>query len=126
MEPWTTTLNDIKQHSPCASGWAKLLQSLGKTKADAEPLLLTHILESNGLRDTIWALRAISGHEREIRLFAVWCARQVQHLMADQRSIAALDVAERYANGEATRDELADAAYAADAKLRQILSGEPL
>jgi hypothetical protein len=48
------------------------------------------------------------------RLFAVWCARQVQHLMTDLRSINALDVAERHANGEATNEEL-DAARAAAA-----------
>jgi len=49
---------------------------------------------------------AVDGCDREIRLYAVWCARQVQHLMTDQRSIDALDVAERYANGLATENEL--------------------
>ena len=44
--------------------------------------------------------------ERTLRLFAVWCARQVQHLMQDKRSLAALDVAERHANGQATDEEL--------------------
>ena len=42
-------------------------------------------------------------------LFAVRCARRVQHLMTDPRSIAALDIAERHAKGEATRFELVDA-----------------
>ena len=58
--------------------------------------------------------------DNELRRFAVWSARQVQHLMADPRSIAALDVAERHANGQATDEELAaaraagcDAAHAA-------------
>ena len=32
--------------------------------------------------------------DKELRLFAVFAARQVQHLMTDSRSIAALDVAE--------------------------------
>lgn len=50
-------------------------------------------------------------NEKTARLFAVWCARQVQHLMGDDRSIAALDVAERFVNGEATEEELADAAW---------------
>jgi hypothetical protein len=50
--------------------------------------------------------------DKELRLYAVWCARQVQHLMTDKRSIAALDVAERYADGRATDVEL-DAARAA-------------
>jgi hypothetical protein len=50
--------------------------------------------------------------DRELRKFAVWSARQVQHLMTDPRSVAALDVAERHADGLATD---ADAAAAADA-----------
>ena len=111
-----TTLNKIRSHAPCAEGWEKLLSYLGKTKADDEPLLITTIIDSNGINDAIWCLRAVEGKDREIRLFAVWCARQVQHLMKDQRSLDALDVAERYANGEATEAELvaaADAAWAA-------------
>jgi hypothetical protein len=114
MEPWTTTLNAIREHSPCASGWAELLKSLGKTKADDEPLLVSTILESNGLDDTLWVLRAVTNHDREIRLFAVWCARQVQHLMTDRRSIDALDVAEQFAKGEATEEQLSDARSAAE------------
>ena len=51
--------------------------------------------------------------DRTLRLFAVWCARQVQHLMADPRSVAAIDVAERFANGDATADELKAARVAA-------------
>jgi hypothetical protein len=107
-----TTLNKIRAHGPCSDGWAKLLRHLGKTQADDEPLALGTILDSNGLDDALWCLRAVGGHQREIRLYAVWCARQVQHLMTDQRSLAALDVAERHANGEATDKEL-DAAGAA-------------
>ena len=101
-----TTLNKIREHEPCKDGWEKLLSYLGKTKADDEPLAITTILDSNGLDDTIWCLRAVEGYDREIHLYAVWCARQVQHLLTDQRSLDALDVAERYANGEATGDEL--------------------
>ena len=101
-----TTLNKIRDQSPCADGWAKLLGHLGKTKADDEPISILTILDSNGLDDALWCLRAVEGHDREIRLFAVWCARQVQHLMTDKRSIAALDVAERFANCEATKTEL--------------------
>ena len=108
-----TTLAAIREHGPCADGWAKLLRHLGKTSADAEPLMLLTILESNGLDDALWCLRAVDGHKREIRLFAVWCARQVQHMMDDRRSVSALDVAERHANGQATDAELAAARAAA-------------
>ena len=51
--------------------------------------------------------------DSQLRLFAVRCARRVQHLMTDPRSLAALDVAERYARGEATDAELAAARAAA-------------
>ena len=50
--------------------------------------------------------------DKQLMLFTVRCARRVQHLMTDPRSIVALDVAERYAHGEATDKELADAADA--------------
>ncbi|MFN8757610.1 MAG: hypothetical protein ACK5XA_02270, partial [Tagaea sp.] len=99
----------------CADGWQKLLRHLGKTQADDEPLSIVTVLDSSGLDDALWCLRAVTGHDREIRLYAVWCARQVQHLMTDPRSLAALDVAERHAKGLATDDELAAAWTAAGA-----------
>ena len=107
-----TTLSAIRAHGPCASGWRKLLAHLNKTEADDEPLSLLMILDSNGLDDALWALRAVEGYDREKRLYAVWCARQVKHLLIDQRSLNALEVAERFARGRATREEL-DAAGAA-------------
>lgn len=108
-----STLNKIREHSPCVEGWAKLLSSLNKTKADDEPLALSYILESNGLDDTLWCFRAVAGFDKEKRLYAVWCARQVQHLLTDERSLKALDVAERFAKGEASKAELKAASDAA-------------
>ena len=102
----TTTLNRIRAHIPCSDGWHKLLTGLGKTQADDEPLPYARIVEINGLDDALWCCRAEPHHAREWRLFAVWCGRQVQHLMTDPRSLAALDVAERHANGQASDEEL--------------------
>jgi hypothetical protein len=113
-----TTLKAIKKHNLCPDGWRKLLLHLGKTKADDEPLRIVTILDSNGLDDALSCLRAVKGRDREIRLYAVWCARQGQHLMRDPRSLAALDVAERYANGEASDAELSDARRAAARAVR--------
>lgn len=104
-----TTLNEIRDQSPCTEGWTKLLRTLGKTQADNEPLSIITILESNGLDDALWCLRAVKNRNKEIRLYMVWCARQVQHFMTDPQSLDALDVAERFANGEATQKELAAA-----------------
>jgi len=49
-----------------------------------------------------------------LTLAKVRCARLVEHLMTDQRSINALVAAEKFANGEITREELDAAAYAAN------------
>ena len=115
-----TTLNRIREQSPCSDGWTKLLRGLGKTAADDVPLSYADILRINGADDAFWCLRAEPQHDRLWRMVAVRCARTVQHLMTDPRSIAALDVAERHANGAASDAELAaawdaawDAAWAA-------------
>jgi hypothetical protein len=113
-----TTLNAIRACHPCEDGWRKLLKHLGKTSSDGEALSIPTVLDSNGLDDALWCLRAVQGHDREIRLYAVWCARQVQHLLTDPRSLAALDVSERFANGGATEAELQVAWDAAEAAAR--------
>ena len=124
MANWTVTLKSLRKAGACIGGYNKLVCHIsGKSfnperetymrfKHD-EPISIKTILESNGLEDALWATRCVAGADRDLRLFAVWCARQVQHLMADARSIAAIDVAERYANGEATGKELAAAGAAA-------------
>ena len=50
----TTTLNKIRSRHPCESLWEKLLNYLGKTRVDNEPLDFKTILESNGLNDALW------------------------------------------------------------------------
>jgi hypothetical protein len=104
--PMKTTLNKIREHQPCKDGWTKLLKYLGKVQADDVELDLLTIFESNGLDDALWCLRAVDGFEKEKRLMAVAFAREVQHLMTDQRSLVALDVAEKFANGEAKQEDL--------------------
>ena len=71
-----TTLNKIRENSPCESGWEKLLNTLGKTKADDEELALLTILDSNGIRDAIWCFRSVDGYDKEISAFARFCAMQ--------------------------------------------------
>ena len=123
---FTVTLSALREAGACFPGYNKVvraLQALPFTGEDEEAeryffhkhdtlISLLNILESNGLDDALWALRCIPNCDRDARLFAVWCARQVQHLMPDPRSLNALDVAEKFANGEASKKEL-DAAGAA-------------
>ncbi len=109
----TLTWADFAKHEPCYNPAEKYGEWQGTILE-----LMQHPDIPN--EDKIWAFtREGIVDDKTLRLFAVGCARRVQHLMNDQRSLDALDVAERYANGNATEDELAvarDAAwYAASA-----------
>jgi hypothetical protein len=121
-----TTLNKIKDYSPCEDGWNILLNHLNKTQSDDEVLELRTILESNGLDDTIWALRAVEGKDKEIRLFAADCAEMVLPIYEkdypyDKRPRLAIQAARDYSNGLITIKEL-DAASTASAAARAAAS----
>lgn len=106
------TLSAIRQHSPCADGWQKLLAHLGKTKADDEPLLLSTILESNGLDDALWCLRALPAeHNNAVRLLVCDLVEPALAFVpkGEARPRQAVETARRFARGEATDEELAAA-----------------
>ena len=64
----------------------------------------------------LWIAKRLNVDDKKLTLAKVMCAKQVEHLMKDQRSKDALVACLRYVNGEITREELnvaaADAAYA--------------
>ena len=67
--------------------------------------------------DIVWLIcRKDFMSDRDIRLFAVWCARESFKLQSsvDQRSIDAVDMAEKFANNLATEEELSAARSAAE------------
>jgi len=66
----------------------------------------------------LWIAREMQGKEgwhtlRQITLAKALCAKLVVHLMADERSKKAVEVAEQFGLGKATREELDSAAIAA-------------
>ena len=117
-----TTLNKIRAAGPCGlkpdsngtlTGLCKLMNYLGKTTTDDDPVSFAVILESNGLDDALWCLRAVPEELRRWQKLAVAFARTVQHLMTDPRSLRALDVAQAHAEGRATDADLYAAGDAA-------------
>ena len=118
------TLKQLRDANACIEGYNKLVCHLSGKPFDAEKethirfahkesISILTILESNGLDDALWALRCLENHERDLRLFAVWCARKVEHLSHDERVKNCNDVAEKFANGVATAKDLAAAGESA-------------
>lgn len=126
MATLTTTLAQLRKAHACVDGYNRLVRALkGEpfTTEDEERtthLRFTHkgeiplsfILEANGLDDALWALRASNCSERDARFLTVAFARDVEHLMPEDSRFA-LAVAERFANGQATAQELAKASSVA-------------
>ena len=56
----TTTFNLLREHGACASGYRRLAHHLGSVDAYGadKPINLLIILETNGLDDFLWCLRA--------------------------------------------------------------------
>ena len=107
------TYKAIMEFAPCYNP-TKL--GMKKTYSDSIYNFISEYRDKvNSKEDIIWLIcRKEYMTDRDLRLFAVWCAREALKLVKkpDQRSINACDVAERYANGKATKDEL-NAAWAA-------------
>jgi hypothetical protein len=94
-----------KTHSACKDGLEGALENC-QTMQQAWETLPNDWLVWTATREGVLT-------DKELRLFAVFCARQVEHLLTDDRSRNAITVAEKFANGEATKEELAAAGAAA-------------
>ena len=118
----TTTLNKIRACSPCTSGWQTLLKHVGKDfDPDAEINLLT-ILQSNGVADMLWTLRATDQDSKRIASqLAIEFAEQALPIFEkrrpdDARPRNAIQAARDYLDGKISLKELqACRSHAADA-----------
>ena len=117
----TTTLNKIRACSPCASGWRTLVKHVGKDfDPDAEINLLT-ILESNGVADTLWTLRATDQESKRIasQLAIEFAATTLpifeKRSPNDERPRKAIQAARDYLDGKISLEELRSCRSHADA-----------
>jgi hypothetical protein len=98
----------LRKHDACPEGYAWAVSTCS-TMQDvwdtAQPEWLIWVATRPGVLDDI-----------TLRRFACWCARQVWHLLTDERSRHAVETAELFCDGKATLEELAaasDEAWAA-------------
>lgn len=106
------TYEHIKSWDPCYDPVKYISKDFKGTAID--------ILKMNQIppQDRLWCvLRSEIVSEQAMRLFAVWVYRQTLVFLPNQdpRNIEAANVAERYANGQASKEELIAAHAAANA-----------
>ena len=106
----TVTLNEIRSFDPCYDPVKYLPENWEGTAID-----ILNVTDCPA-QDRLWVvLHNYFLSDRDLRLFAVWCARQALAITGNESDVCsnACDVSERYANGDATKEELAAARAAA-------------
>ncbi|HUW26786.1 MAG TPA: hypothetical protein VMW07_09730 [Gallionella sp.] len=114
LEMIQTTLNRIYLCNPSKELWDRLLKSLGKTQPDDDALDLYSLIHRVGLYSALWCCQSLPEFDKYWRLYAIWCARQLKcnhkyGMYGNESFVKAIEVAERYANGDATQAELHEA-----------------
>jgi len=96
----TFTNKDIRNWLPCYDPDRYLKEE------DSHTVLSILNRRDIPFKDRLWCIaRKKFLSEKLMRLNAIWCARQVEHLMTDDRSKMALNVAENFCLGKATEVE---------------------
>lgn len=118
-----TTFAKLHKAGACPPRYKMLAKALGGISKYGRntPIPLALILETNGLDDALWSIRAtVEDSSRFTRLLACEFAEHILHLSGenhpqDKRPSQAIETTRRYANGQATEEELAVAWAAARA-----------
>jgi hypothetical protein len=97
----TITIKDIQNLKPCYDPNKFLSENWAGTILDILDLKDVKVEEK------FWVvLRPDFLDEKTLKLFAIKCCREIKYLIEDERSLKALDIAEAYILGKATKEEL--------------------
>jgi hypothetical protein len=117
-----TTFTKLKENEACTEGYKKLAKSLGGVNKYGKntPIPLVKIMDSNGLEDTIWCLRATIEPAQDLTIeFVCRCAEYVLKnyedlYPTDKRPRLAIEAARRcITDKSAAAGSAAYAAYSA-------------
>ena len=124
------TISDLRKHGPCYDPDRYLPENWQGTAVD----LLR--LDACPAKNRIWMVTRLGLFftDKQLRLFACDCAERALKLIKtpDERSVEAVKIAKRYAEGKATKDELkayaayaaavdADAAYEREVQIQELI-----
>lgn len=103
-----TTLEQLRKSGRvCPVGYAQLLRSQGKTKADDTPIDVMHLIDPLGHHAVMRGFSLFPEHEAAFRGLAVQFARGAAHLAADRWEAGGLDLVSAYLAGKAGKSDLA-------------------
>ena len=120
-----TSLHRLRQANACKDRYTHFRQAARALGYDGDttPIPLTVLFTTNGLDDTLWALRAVLPQEETLRDRLAWllACDYAEHVLplfearfpADSRPRNAIAVARRYALGQASEKEFRAAGDAA-------------
>lgn len=106
VKPITSGVNCMIAHGVPRTWMDKLCDHYGTVNLGTQEIGYDVLMDVLGPEKALWCCQTQPQHNTIWRRYAVWCARQMQHLMEDERSVRAIDVAEQHANGKATDSEL--------------------
>ena len=121
----TLTLQEIRDHSPCQSGWKKLTKAVGNDMTTK--LSIGDVVISNGLTDALWCLRCLDPRKRvaaimpTVKRASVYtddqrvhdCINDIEKWLAGDNSITLFAVEEATRAAQAAEQAKKSSAWAA-------------
>ena len=107
------TLDDIRKYNPCVTGYNTLVYALhGKVYNQSKNLYhertelqydeefgLEFIIESNGIKDAIWAMRCLPAYEKTFKHFMIDVVRLQRNKLSESQ-LQMLDDADLFIDGK--------------------------
>ena len=106
MFPLTTTLSQLQKAIPGRDDAYSYSRAFDDKTPGDKAITYEKLLDALGLDGALYCCSAEPQYSALWRQYAVWCARQVQHLMEDASVPHLLDIAQDHANGKVSDDDL--------------------